>query len=395
MTWSLGRFLMLLGLTGLPVQMAYAQNQTQNSNGSPSRASSKDKLTEGAEKGSVRPYKFLWSTRLTGGVIQDDLSNQRSQAGLLMRLGLDYQLTPIFNLQLTPRLRFTNGYVQSATPTNGRENLVELQNAAATLSDQSYYSVSGGILDLESEHSSILVENSFPAARAWLSSGKNSPLSLTASVLTAVPSASSQTNNSSDLEKTPQFQSAGLGLGVNGSTFTGLLKASAFQYRDLPLNISNDSVLLGNTGFTGTNTSQSEFQYEFEGLEARLEMTWQIHRRLKYALKTAGIQNRKAPEKKNQAYMIDNIAELILSRDYALIPRFQFFRSESDATIANYNDSGISTNRVGYRGSLALQYQKLFRFGVGGGERTVLVERPSQERERFIHLTLETLDAAL
>lgn len=347
------------------------------------------------EQTPERVYKFTWSTKLNGGLIQDDLSNQRSQAGLLLRMGLDYRLTSVLSLQLNPRLRFTNGYVQSATPTNGRENLIELQNAAAVLSDHKFYSVSGGILDLESEHSSLLVESSFPAARLWFSSGADSPVSVSLSGLAAVPSSSSQTNNSTDLEKTPQFRSIGLGMKVSGSRFSGLLKASTFQYQDLPLAISNDSVLLGNTGFTSTNTSQSEFMYGFEGVEARLELNWQLTRKFKYSVKTAGLQNSKAPEKRNQAYMIDNIAELVVSKDYAVIPRFQFFRSEADATVANYNDSGISTNRIGYRGSMALQYQQLFKFGVGGGERTVIVERPSQERERFIHLTLETLDAAL
>lgn len=342
-----------------------------------------------------KAYKLSWSTKLSGGLVQDDLSNNRSQAGLIFRLGFDYQLTSIFSLELDPRFRFTNGYIQSATPSNGRENLVELQNAAAVLSDRNYFSLSAGILDLENDHSSLLVENSFPALRTWLSTGDDSLVSLKLSALTAVPSSASQTNNSSDLEKTPQFTSAGLGLKANSSSFTGLLQASYFQYRDLPLSISNDSVLIGNTGFTSTNTSQSEFQYEFEGLEARLEMTWQMSRSFKYTLKTAGLKNNKAPEKKNQAYLIDNIAEVQVSRNYALIPRFQFFRSESDATVANYNDSGITTNRIGYRGSLALQYQRLFKVGLGGGERAVLIESPSQDRERFIHLTLETLDAAL
>lgn len=363
-----------------------------------SKISSSQSITQPREKLSSRqklPRSYLatWSTALSGGIIQDDLSNQRTQAGLILGLGLKYDLTSYLSLDLQPLIRFRNGYVQSATNTNGREALIDLRTALARLQDPNYFEFKAGVIDLEENHSKLLVESSFPAVGLNVSTGKKSVFSAELLALAAVPSSTSQTNNSNDIEKTPQFSSVGIKLAVRSKELTGNFRASSFQYKDLPLATSTDSVLLGNTGFTSTNSSATEFRYQFSGAEAHLGLEWEITNSLKYIGGLSAVRNNLAPEKRNQAYLLENQAEIIFSDDFALIPSFDFFRSESDSTIANYNDSGISTNRIGYRVGLGFLFQNSFKVAISGGERAVLFESPALDRERFLTLTLETLDA--
>lgn len=372
-----------LGLI-LVVTPAFAQTKSQSTQ-SVAKNSSRQKLP--------RPLVATWSTSLSGGVIQDDLSNQRTQAGLTLGLGLKYDLTSYLMLDLQPLIRFRNGYVQSATNTNGRETLIDLRSALARLQDSNYFEFKAGVIDLEENHSKLLVESSFPAVGLNLSTGKKSVFSADLLALAAVPSSTSQTNNSNDIEKTPQFSSVGVKLAVRSKELTGNFRASSFRYKDLPLATSTDSVLLGNTGFTSTNSSSTEFRYQFSGAEGHIGIEWEVTNSLKYLGGVSVVRNDLAPEKRNQAYLLENQAQIIFSDDFTLIPSFDFFRSESDATIANYNDPGISTNRIGYRTGIGFLFQNSFKLAISGGERAVIFETPALDRERFLTLTLETLDA--
>lgn len=339
-----------------------------------------------------RPYRASWSLTLGGQFIRDNLANQKTQAALGLNLGLDYNFTEMFSLNVQPRVSFRNGHVQAATSSNGRENSLELLNAAAVFSDRNYFALTAGALDMTQTHSTLLVASTFPAAKALLSTGESRAFAVSVSALAAVPSSATLTNNSQDYDKTPSFNSVALRARYQGERFDALAQIAAFQFKDLPLNVSTDSTFLGNTPLGADNSPQSEFRYRFQGQEARLGAGFEISRRLLYRFQGAIVRNSEAPEGLSQGYLLGNQLEFLMSGDWTLAPSFSYFRVEPDATVANYNDAMTTTNRIGYAAGLSFHFQKLFKVGALGGEREVVYLKTSQARERFMNLTLETFD---
>lgn len=341
---------------------------------------------------SERPYQAAWSLQLGGQFVRDTLANQKTQTALGLNLSMNYRFTSLFSLIINPRVSFRNGHIQAATSSNGRENSLELVSAAAVVSDHNFFLASAGALDLAEIHSTLLVDSTFPAAKVQVSSGEKRPLSLQLTGVIAVPSSATLTNNSQDYDKTPAFQSAAVRLRYMRPLFDGYLQLGQFRYRDLPLNVSTDSTFLGNTPLGPDNSPQTEFRYQFSGIEARLVAGIQLNSRWSYRLHSALVQNREAPSGLNQGYLLSNQVEYVLSGDWTLAPTFSYFRVEPDTSVANYNDPMTTTNRIGYATGMTFHYQRIFKVGALGGEREVVFQKTSQARERFVNLTLETFD---
>jgi hypothetical protein len=340
----------------------------------------------------ARPYRASWSLQLGGQFIRDTLANQKTQAALGLNLGLDYNFTSLFSLNVNPRVSFRNGHIQAATSSNGRENSLELINAAAVFSDRNYFALTVGALDLTQTHSTLLVASTFPAGKVMLSTGEERDLSFNVSAIAAVPSSATLTNNSQDYDKTPSFNSVALRMRYQGRRFDAMAQVGQFQFKDLPLNVSTDSTFLGNTPLGADASPQNEFRYKFMGQEARLGAGVKINRRLSYRFQSALIRNAEAPADLATGYLLGNSLEYIVSGNWTLAPSFSYFRVEPDATVANYNDAMTTTNRIGYAAGMGFHYRDVFKIGALGGEREVVFLKTSQARERFMNLTLETFD---
>lgn len=308
-----------------------------------------------------RPYRAFWSLQLGGQFTRDSLANQKTQSSLGFNFGIDYDFTPYFSLSVNPRVSFKNGHVQAATSTNGRESSMELVNAAAILTDRNYYLLSAGALDMTATHSPLLVAATFPAAKVQLSTGEKKPLALSLIALTAVPSSATMTSNSQDYDKTPSFGSASLRLTYNNKLVETLLQVGQFEFKDIPLNVSTDSNFLGNTPLEAANSPQSSFKYRYSGVESRLGLTFTLTDDLKYRFQGSMIRNSGAPQGYNQGYVVANDLEYAMSGTWTFLPGFTYFNVQPDTTVANYNDSMITTNRVGYATGLIVQYKKLFK----------------------------------
>jgi len=340
-----------------------------------------------------RPYRAFWSLQLGGQLTRDSLANQRTQSSLGFNFGVDYDFTSYFSLSVNPRISFKNGHVQAATATNGRESSMELINAAAVLTDRNYYLMTIGALDMTSSHSPLLVAATFPATKMQISTGEKNPLALSLIGLTAVPSSATLTSNSQDYDKTPSFNSLSLRMTYNTKVFEILAQLGQFEYKNIPLNVSTDSTLLGNTPLEAANSPQSSFRYDYAGVESRLGFAVSLSRELRLRSQGALIRNSLAPQDFNQGHVISSEVEYTPSGTWTFLPGFVYFNAQPDTTVANYNDSMITTNRVGYASTISVHYKKLFKVGALSGEREVVFEKTSQARERFMTLTLETFDA--
>jgi hypothetical protein len=115
---------------------------------------------------------------------------------------------------------------------------------------------------------------------------------------------------------------------------------------------------------------------------------------LGFEIEANGVKNAGAPSEMSQGYTVFTKADLWFGA-VKWSPSFEYFNVQPDASVAYYSSPIYQTNRVGYETGLSLQYKKIFRFSMSGGERDVLFESTSQSRERFFSLSLETLDAPL
>lgn len=209
-----------------------------------------------------------------------------------------------------------------------------------------------------------------------------------------MPTASSMSNNSNDLNQTPSLSMGGIGvdLGSEKEVFNLRAQLNAFQYDGLPTSLATASVLQGNSG-TNTTGSDYKFKYQFQGIEALSLAKLTATRNIQVILSAAYLANTQAPVEKNSAWAARSAIQLQATNKIQFIPCFEYYRVESDATIAAYNDVKYQTNRIGYIGGLKIKYNKTVKFEIGAGQRTALIESPSQPSENVYILKVETEDA--
>jgi hypothetical protein len=336
-----------------------------------------------------------WALSLGASRYEDALAKQKTQTTFGLSMKFDYNLTSFLNLKINPRAQSANGHVQSDSATSGKTSSLEVGEASVNLHDGSWIRFSVGALNQSDLFTSMLVDDlAFPAARLSLQVGKESETFGGFFAQAAVPTSSSLTTNSKDYEKTPSFNSAGLQGQWKVQDFTLKSQASYFEYRDLPSGIATDSAPLGNTTIGGDLSPASEFSYEYRGAEAMLGLRYEFARRMAIELSGTAIRNDGAPSDLNQATRLRAALDWITG-SVKWTPKVETFRIEPDAVVAYYNSSKYETNRVGYATGLDLQYKRVFKVSFSGGERDVVFESASQSRERFIALSLETLDAVL
>lgn len=361
--------------------------------GSPqtSNSISKSELGENNRKA----YTFTLGLVMSGDSTRSELADRRDMLGTTLNIGAKYVFSDWAYVEANPSLKFLSGHTQSASATNDRDKNVLLQSTQFVFSDANYFSASAGIQDLTKDHSSILINNPMASARVMVSSGEKNKTAASLFSYAGVPGSSSDSNNSNDLDKTPSFGSTGLRLRYKDDLFESHIQVSMFQYRDLSSAVATDSYLLGNSTTAETSmTSVRQFDYEFQGVEAIAEIDWQFHPLFKWNINASAIQNREAPEGLNSGYAIVNTLEIGVGSKWKVIPSYTYYRIEPDATVANFNDEKMNTNRVGYLGGLSFQYKNEFKFGGVAGERDVVYTSAVQGKETYVGITLEALSVS-
>ncbi len=340
--------------------------------------------------------KATWRLSIGAARKEDALANRKTGSSFSAIVNSNYDLTSFLNLTVNPRVYFQNGHVQSDSAKYGKSNILELSEASVNLHAGEGAQFSIGALNQTRDLSGLLVDDlAFPAARLTLQTGASSESYAALVGQSAVPTSSSLTTNSRDFEKTPSFTSGGVKTQLKLQSLTLRARAMYFEYRDLPSGIATDSALLGNsTAASGPSAGISEFYYDYRGTEGGLSARLDLSKSLGLEIEANGIKNVGAPSEMSQGYTVFTKADL-WSGAIKWSPSFEYFHVQPDASVAYYSSPTYQTNRVGYETGLSLQYKKIFRFGMSGGERDVLFESTSQSRERFFSLSLETLDAPL
>jgi hypothetical protein len=340
------------------------------------------------------PYDLSWSTGLAANRSEDDLSNQKNMFYLKFKMTLEMKINNWLSLNLAPKASVQSGYAQAMEQIDPNGSRVDIYNASLDMRPSSYFSSSIGVLNQGTFHDELFISSrAFPALRLQAHASNKKFYSF---IESAMPTTSSMSNNSNDLNQTPSLNMGGLGvdLGSEKDVFNFKAQVNAFQYDGLPTPLATASVLQGNSG-TNTTGTDYKFKYQYQGIEAFSIMKLNATRNIQLVLSTAYLTNTQAPVDKNAAWAARGAFHWSATNKMQLIPVFEYYRVESDATIAAYNDVTYQTNRIGYLGGLKIKYNKTVKFEISAGQRAAIIENPSQPSENVYILKVETEDAKL
>lgn len=357
---------------------------------------SRTKLNLSQAKPEEKNYSLIWNLSMSGTQGDDDRSNQKSQFNLKAGLKFNMNFNSYFGLRLNSEISSTTGYIQSQESQNPEGSQVLLKHASADLKWQPYLLTSAGALNQQETHSGLLVDDrAFPAAKVTVRSAdpEKPSMGIGAFAQSAVPTSTTLSNETQDKESVPSFNSAGLQAHFTDSPFKIRAQIASFRFASLPLSVSTSSVQKGNTGSSIYQTSYA-FSNQYQGLEAQLNLKWDINRNLSLKENLASAQNNGAESGYNKAFMSESAAQWTQGA-WGFIPSYTYFRIEPDAVVAAYNDSSMNTNRAGFAAGFAVQWKKMIRSGIKIGERVPLYESPILTHDRFVSVNLEVLDEAI
>jgi len=312
------------------------------------------------------------------------------------RLLADLKYEPLQNIyfSLGPKFVYTNGFLQTQDAQNANKSEWGLREASIR-GNFDWLQIGLGALDQSILHPSVLLhDQTFPAAEIGIHSDLQSQWVFAAQAETGIPTTSSLSTQARDFEKTPGYSSASVSIQGQKMLMETKLRAGIFEFQNLPMSVASKSSLLGNTAVS-SNGSDSQFVYNYQGNFADLMAKLNISSRFALGASTEWVLNTKADSNLGQGNISKIFSDLRATKNFDISPFYEYFRIEPDATVALYNADTLNTNRVGYRGGIAVTYKQTLKVSFSSGERDVIYSSPFQQREKTLNLRLETLDVAI
>lgn len=358
-----------------------------------SRTSISIKQDEVTPKTEPRRFKAEWRFRLSGSDIKDS-SEQSKTVDIRADIKAKYLLLPSLVLDIQPSVGMQTGQKQTADGAQESDSRFYLNHAAAHYSPTKNIRLSAGALNQRQSHARILVDNiAFPGARMEVYNNSNAfKYGLLAE--SAIPTSTSMSTNTKDLEKTPGLHSAHFKF-VYQPSRQSYWKNSVgyFAFQNLPSAVAHQSRLLGND-IIQLSEAQYSFIYKFAGAEAISELKLAITRNFELDVIAEYLRNTQAPTGLNQAYSAGLYGTFKTGRNLELTAGGNFFRIEPEAAVSYFNASGFETNRIGYSADTYLSFRKEgFKLGIRYTDSEVIYTREPQSREKTLFLMLETFYA--
>lgn len=346
------------------------------------------------ENSAVSRYSGSLTTSLESSQVVDSVTRTNT-SGLSLGADIKYQPVESLRIDLSPRFNYQTGFTQSDESADAQKSSLTVSNASAVFTPIFYTQFEAGAVDQSRIHNKLLLDNSpFPAAVARLRSGKIADTGWSTELVTeyAIPTSSSLSSNTLELEKTPSFSSLGANAKFSGTILATTIGVHYFQFENIPSSVANKSGLAGNTVEATAGTNRI-FSYQYAGLSAAVASKVRLSNRFLLDLSAEIVNNQKAPAAASQGYRAGIKALIRLNTASTLIPEYEFFRIAPDAFIAGFADSKYQTNRTGYRTGLGYSYKQMVKVAALVGERVPLFESATQTREKTLDLTLETSHA--
>jgi hypothetical protein len=345
---------------------------------------------------SSNSLQGVWNLRLAQKRFESPFE-QKSTSEFRLGADLSYRPLEITRFRLAPQFSYNTGYQQTQESSEASASEWGVKEASITLEASRFLQASTGALDQSQDHPSILLhDQTFPALRIQLQSDSVRLWSFGLTLESAIPTSSSLSTQTKEFEKTPGFNSASVLLSVNSPSFQSRLRLGAYEFQSLPQSVAQKAGYLGNTTATPNgNSSLFEFDGGYQGTFASFQGETWVHRSLRLSAFAEWVKNSRAADGLNQGIRSEISAELRAGSKLSVIPSYEFFRIDPDATVSSYNGSWLNTNRIGYLAGLGFSFRNKMKISLNGGERDVLFLSPAQQRERTWNLKLETSDAAI
>lgn len=342
------------------------------------------------QKETVRsPFSGEWQVGISGADSQDEQSQSKK---VDFRLGLKakYELTSYLLLDIQPVVRLQSGQTQSVDGADSAENRILLNQAAVSLHSENFKLLAGALYQ-PALHSDLLVDRmAFPGARAQAMI-KASQIETGVSIETAIPTSTSLSANTSELEPTPSLNTASFNLNWEASKRAfWRTKAGYFAFSDLPSAVAQKSRLLGNE-VTAMSEADYSLKYEHQGIEATTVISLPVFNRLTLLAGGDYIQNQKAPSDMNTATFFWGGGEIYFNRNFTLGLRGGQFSVAPEAAVSYFNATNFETNRIGYVVETIFKFQReRFNVSVKYMDSELMYESEYQSREKTLTIKLET-----
>lgn len=338
-------------------------------------------------------FSAEWRLRLAGTDIHDEQS-QSKIIDIRTEIKAKYLLSSSLYLDIQPSLRLQSGQTQSVDGADKPENKIALNQAATHYTPLQSLKLSAGALNQRHMHTSLLMDSiAFPAARAE-GSLKTGTFKSALAMESAIPTSTSLSTNTKELEPTPSLNSALLKLKwqPSGKMY---FKTSAgyFAYNNLPSAVAQKSRLLGNE-INKISEAQYNFLYRYEGLQGSAEVGVPVFESLDVTLGAEYLLNQKAPSDQGTASLVFGRGDIHLSKNTDLQISGSYFSIAPEAAVSYFNAGCFETNRVGYSAESTVAFKKEgFSIGVKYSDAEVMFSNTFQSREKTLLIKLETFYA--
>lgn len=396
----LSSYLRSLIVAGSVLSAIFSSFETQAQNKSSSSTSSQKET--GVSNSSLvinkkNPLNINYLFALGGKQVQGE-KTQATLGGAKVELEVLYAPTSWLGLSLIPVANFETGAQQSfSNSQSDQNNKVFLQKATADFKPFEGNTLSVGVQDLkENHHSLMFARKPFPGLRAKQSVSFDANQSVALEAETLVPTTSSLSTNTKELEKTPGFDSVGVSYQAQlNSRSRHLVRFNYFQFRDLPSSVAFQSGLNGNN-VESISENESVFPNSFKGTEAAIKSKWIITKNIDLGGQFLYLNNQ-GTSRENQAFLYGGLADFYFDKKTKMGLEAASFRIEADATVAAFANSYYGyTNRNGYYFEANYELKDPALKVIGGWTETeVIYKSPSQQKENSFYLRIEVSNAAL
>lgn len=334
-----------------------------------------------------------WRLRLSGND-QSDEQSQSKYVDLRFDLRSKYLLTSSFYLDLQPSIRLVSGQNQSIDGADKMENKILLNQAAAHYVPFESLHMAAGALSQRFMHSTLLIDDiSFPAARI-VGLVKSGSFESGLAVETAIPTSTSLSTNTKELEPTPSLNTAALLIKWGDRQTFWKTNVGYFMYNNLPSAVAQQSLLLGNNSVGNLSDAQYYFTDKYQGIEASTEVQIPLGTTFDALAGAEYLRNDKVASDQGTAYKVSAGTNIHMTRGLDWTVTGSYFSIAPEAAVSYFNARGYETNRVGYGAETYLSFRKEgFKIGVQYKEAEVMFENPVQSREKSLMIKLETFYA--
>lgn len=273
-------------------------------------------------------------------------------AGTSLSLLASHRLSSELHVHLNASMRLENGSHKSLDIAEfAPEQQVLLNSAEISYRPYTWIELKAGALNQEHFKSPLFVESTaFVAARETLKyvTGNNS---FYVSIQQAIPNNQNLSERLGSIDQgTPSLFTETLGHRFNGDLFNSELAVTSFGFRNLSNSVAHQSRFMGNS-VIGIGQDSAEFNYKYQGLNAQFELWMALPAQWSLALQGHWTKNRKAPESRSTAQWV---GLSLNSLQWSF--KGQYLSSESDASVAFYNNKILGHNNVEGFG-LGLEYR--------------------------------------